>query len=133
MSTLHIQAQLSADQVLHALATLPLAEFEQFAQQVLALRLRRNATVLSASESELLVKINQGLPAELQQRYADLIAKREASSLTSEEYTALLHLTDEIEQREAERLECLAALAGIRQTTVGQLMDDLGLTPPADA
>ncbi len=132
MSTLHFQAQLSDDQVLHALATMPLAEFEQFAQQVLALRLRRNAAALSASESELLVQINQSLPAELQQRYTDLIAKRDARSLTSDEYTALLQLTDEMEQREAERLDHLATLAGIRQMTLGQLMHDLGLTPPAD-
>jgi hypothetical protein len=108
---------------------MPQSEFEQFAAQVLALRLQRNAAVLSEQESELLLKINQGLPAALQHRYNDLIAKRDAGSLTSEEYTELLHLTDQVEQREAERLEYLAALAGLRQTTLTQLMSDLGIKP----
>lgn len=132
MSTIHIQTELSSEQLLQALDQMPQTEFEQVAEQVLALRLRRNAAVLSVQESELLLKINQGLPADLQQRYNDLITKRDASNLTPEEYTELLHLTDQVEQLEVERLEHLAILAGIRQRTVPQLMHDLGIEAPSD-
>lgn len=132
MSTIQIHAQISPEQLLEALDQMPQPEFEWFAEQVLALRLRRNPTILSAHESDLLIKINQGLPAGLQQRYHTLIAKRNGASLTPEEYTELLYLTDEVEQREAQRLEHLAALATIRQKTVPQLMRDLGITAPED-
>ncbi|MEI6775583.1 MAG: hypothetical protein WCK70_01650 [Chloroflexales bacterium] len=132
MSTIHIQAQLSSDQLLHALDAMPLVEFEQFAEQILAMRLRRHAAVLSVDESTLLLKINQGLPEAIRQRYAELRAKRDTRSLTDEEYTDLLQITDQVEQREAERMEHVATLAMLRQTTIAQLIDDLGMRPPTD-
>lgn len=121
-----------SEQVLDVLDQIPQLEFERFAAQVLALRLRRNPTVLSANASELLLKLNQGLLTALEQRYQELIAKPDAASLTPEEYTELLHLTDQVEQRAAERVEHLAALATLRQQTVPQVMQDLGMTPPTD-
>jgi secreted Zn-dependent insulinase-like peptidase len=132
MSTLRIETQVTTEQLLAALDQMSQAEFEQFAEHVLALRLRRNPTVLAARESELLQGINQGLPSDLRQRYHELIAKRDAGTLSTAEHAELLQLTDQVEQREAERLEQLVALAALRQVTVPQLMHDLGIMAPDD-
>ncbi|MDM8514928.1 hypothetical protein QUF76_01920 [Desulfobacterales bacterium HSG16] len=51
----------------------------------------------NVAESELLLKINQGVPQRLQARYDELIAKRRELSLSTEEYDELLKLTDRIE------------------------------------
>jgi hypothetical protein len=64
---------------------------------VLALRAKRRAPSLPGKETELLQKINQDLPVEMQQRFNLLTAKRRAETLTSEEYQELLDLVDEIE------------------------------------
>src|SRR5437763_1018048 len=52
---------------------------------------------LSQEETELLQRINQGLPPETWARYQALKEKRDARTLTPEEYTELLALTHEVE------------------------------------
>jgi DNA-binding helix-hairpin-helix protein with protein kinase domain len=82
------------------------------------------------TESELLLKINKGIPAETLKRYNELIARREAEALTPEEYSELLRLTEQVEKLETQRVECLAELARIRKTTLTVLMRSLGLRTP---
>jgi len=93
---------------------------------------RHNATkqqpvILSADESRLLLAINQAISVELQERYHYLLIQRDANALTSEEYSELITLGDRIENLEAERLGNLLQLAQLRQTSLDQLMIDLGL------
>jgi hypothetical protein len=107
-----------------------LSELEQFTSQVIALQAQRKARALPHSEAELLLKINQGLPIELRERYNELIEKRRAESLTSEEHGELLRLTREVEKIEAQRAKHLAQLAKIRKTTLPDLMKTLGLQTP---
>jgi hypothetical protein len=45
--------------------------------EVLKLRAQQEAPNLSALESELLLKINQGISEEMQQRFDQLVAKRQ--------------------------------------------------------
>jgi hypothetical protein len=127
MAIIQVQAQLTSEELLQAIEQLPQPELARFTEQVLALRLRQTAPVLSQDESELLMSINQGVPADLQQRYDGLIAKRGDGTLTPEEHTELLDLTDQIEQIDAQRMEQLVTLAGIRHIPLTQLMDDLGI------
>jgi hypothetical protein len=68
----------------------------------------------------------------VQQRYDDLIAKRQAETLTPDEHAELLRLSDQTERVHAERIAALAALAQIRQTTLPDLMRDVGIAPPND-
>src|SRR5204862_264103 len=49
---------------------------------------------LSAVEADLLQKINQGLPPEVWERYHELVGKRRAETLTPDEYTDLIGLSD---------------------------------------
>lgn len=131
MPIVQVEAQLSTDELLKAADQLSQSELEQFAFQVIALRAQRRAPSLPQAEAELLLKINQGAPSEIQRRYDELIGKRRAESLTSDEYEDLLRLTDQIEKLEARRMEYLAELARRRRTSLAELMENLGIRPPA--
>lgn len=74
-------------------------------------------------------KINQGLPEEDARRYKELMGKRRAETLTSEEHEELLRLTDAAGAVQAERIRHLAELARVRETTLEALMGELGLHP----
>jgi len=88
---------------------------------------KKRPVILSADESRLLLAINQAISVELQERYHYLLMQRDANALTSEEYSELIALGDHIENLEAERLGNLLQLAQLRQTSLDQLMIDLGL------
>src|SRR2546428_13024185 len=79
-------SQLSTEQIISAVSHLSLPELEQVFEQVLALQAERKAAHLSAAESALLARINQGLPSALRERIACLRAKREDESITDAEY-----------------------------------------------
>lgn len=131
MPTIQIEADLSSDQLLSAARQLPRQEFDRFVGQVLRLRAERIAPVLPAVESELLQKINQGLPQAMQERLNELIEKRRAETINSKELRELKKLTDKIEKLDAERLELLTKLAAVRNVPLRKLIKQLGLKPVA--
>lgn len=133
MPIVQVEAQLSTDELLKAIGQLSQTELEQLASQIIALRARRQAPSLPQDEARLLLRINQGLPPEVQKRYNELIAKRRAESLTPDEHDELLRLTDQVENLEACRMEYLAELARLRQTSLTKLMETLDIQPPAYA
>jgi hypothetical protein len=61
MPTIKIQAQLSKEDLLEAVEQLSLSELEGFFQDIIALTAKHHAPSLSKDETELLLKINQGL------------------------------------------------------------------------
>jgi hypothetical protein len=85
---------------------------------------------LPQEETELLEQINRGLPPETWARYQALKEKRDARTLSPEEHSELLALTNEVELWNARRLELVLALARLRQVPLRAMMDELGLTPP---
>ena len=109
---------------------MPSEELDEFVERILLLHAQRSATHLKHTESELLLQINRGIPPELRERYEALSAKRQAETLNSEEYAELLRLTGQIEQLDAVRLTALAELARLRQTSLAELMQTLGIQPP---
>ena len=100
MPTVQITAQASTDELLRSVASLPAAELEQFVTRVLALRARLKAPTIPDQEANLLHKINIGLSAIQQQRFADLNLKRQEETLTDEEHQELLVLIEEMETEE---------------------------------
>jgi hypothetical protein len=84
---------------------------------------------LSPEEAQLLEKINLGLSPTEWERYHELGAWRKAETLMSDEQTELIALSDRLEEANSQRIECLAALAQIRNTTLDALIRELGLTP----
>ena|SRR5436853_2190502 len=125
--------ELSTEQIISAMSHLSLPELEEIFDHLLALQAERKAPHLSASESALLLRINQALPAELRQRIADLRNKREDDSITDAEYNELTSLTDQAEQLHAERMAALGELAKLRGVRLPALMDQLGIHFPEDA
>jgi ABC-type uncharacterized transport system ATPase component len=130
MPTIQLDAELSFNQVVNAVKQLSDAEREKLLSQVAAVRPLYGDHQLSRAESKLLIKINKGVPEEIQSRYNELIHKRDEKTLTDEEYEELLRLTDQIELLDAERLKYLTELAAIQNKPLVLLMDELGIKPP---
>ena len=84
------------------------------------------------SESELLAKINLGLSPDQWHRYRELKARRRAETLTSDEHAELIAITNQIEEDNVYRVQCLAELARRRQVPLRALMDELGIQPVID-
>jgi hypothetical protein len=127
-------SQIAMDQLLDGVAQLETTDLEKFAEQVNFLLARRKMPSLSALEVELLQKINQGLPADTQRRYDELRAKLHTETITPYEHQEFLALVDIIEQTDADRLQHLIKLSGLRQVTLLDLMHQLGIqTPPVHA
>jgi iron-sulfur cluster repair protein YtfE (RIC family) len=122
--------QLSTAQIISAVSRLSLPELEHVFDHVLALQAERKAAHLSAAESALLPRINQGLPAALRERIAILRAKREEESITDTEYEELTRLTDRAEELHADRMAALVELAKFRGVSLAVLMDQLGIHCP---
>ncbi len=129
MSAIQIQAQVSPNELLRGVEQLNLPELEDFVQQVVALYAQRKAPSLSKSEAELLLKINQRLPSDMQLRYDTLVSKRKAETLTPDEHQELLDLIDQIEKADVERVQYMVDLAQLRGISLTALMQDLGIGP----
>ena len=133
MATIQLQSEVSFDALINGVEQMDTSDLERFANQVLIIRARRRAPTLPRRESELLQQINQRLPVELEHKFGALTAKRRAETLTPDEHQELLELVDEIEQRDAKRVEYLAELAQLRNVPLRTLMAQLGIQPPAYA
>jgi len=120
-------ATFTVDELVKAAEQLPQNDLEILTAQVLSLKAKRSAPDLPENEAELLKKINQGLPDNLQKRYQDLIANKQTETLTESEHAELLDLTHQAELHEAERLKYLTELARIRETSLTELLDHLGI------
>jgi hypothetical protein len=131
MSTIPIEV--STEQLLRAVERLPSQELDAFVAQVIALRAQRNVPHLTQEETTLLRRINAPLVPDLQRRFDELVARRQAETITPDELQELMGITDQIEQHDAERLAALNDLARLRQMTTPALMDILGIRAPSYA
>lgn len=121
--------QIETDQLLDAALQMPEEELKQFVARLFALKAREKTSVLSQSEADLLLKINEGLPPALQERLNELIDKRQSYTITEQELQELIRLTEEVEQFDVERLKHLIELAHLRNVSLDQLINQLGIKP----
>lgn len=91
--------------------------------------IRRNEASDANTEADLLRKIKQALPPEVERRFRGLNAKRWAETLTPDEHGELLDLIERVETMQVERIKYLAELARLRKTSITELMDSLGIRP----
>jgi hypothetical protein len=133
MPTINIQAEVSVDVLLKAAEQLSETELRQFTARVLALNAKRTAPSVTQEDAELLLHINGRLPDDVQRRYDELMAKRDAETLGDEEHEELLWLTKQVEAFDVARVEALSKLASRRGVTLSALMRQLEIAPPADA
>ena len=82
-----------------------------------------------SAELELLQKINQALPEEIQQKYNDLNAKMRSQTITPEEHQDLLKLIDIVEQADGDHLQNLIQLSQLRNISLAELMEQLQIYP----
>jgi hypothetical protein len=105
----------------------------EYVVETLRQRLRTaipDVACLSPAETRLFDEINRGLSEAEWARYGDLIERRREERLTDEEQAELVALSDRLEQLNVRRLELLAELARLRNKSLRQLMDQLGIQPP---
>jgi hypothetical protein len=121
---------MSVDELLKAVDDLNETDVEQLLDRVLFVRARRKGNVLTTEETALMQEINRGLPTELNDRYENLLDKRDEETITDPEYTELLSISEQIENLGVKRIEALSKLAAIRQVPLPQLMQDMGIPSP---
>jgi hypothetical protein len=117
--------------MLEGMASWDLPLLESFAQGVNEMVARRKAPNLSKEETELLKKINEGVPLRALERYNSLKAKQKGGGLEEPEQMELDETIDFIEKKEAEFLGCLINLARLRKVSLEKLRKQLGIKPPA--
>lgn len=132
MTTIQIKSEINIeiDELLTGVSHLQTSDLEDFLAEVSILLAHRKVSNLPAREAELLQEINRAFPASSQQRYDELSAKLRAGTITITEHQELLALIDQSEMFAANRLEKLLELARLRQLTLPELMNQLGIQPP---
>jgi hypothetical protein len=130
MPIVQIEAELSLDALACAASQLSGPDLDRFVAQMIALRGQRSAPSLPKEEADLLLQINQAPPSDVASPYRELVAKRRAGTLTPEEHEPLIELSEEMENWNVRRVECLAELARRRGVSLTDLMQQLGIEPP---
>lgn len=118
------------DQLLNGVVQLETSDLERFVEQVNFILAQRKSPNLREPEVELIQQINQSLPENIQRRYDELRAKSRTETITSEEHEELLRLIDIVEQADVKRLQHLIELSQLRQVSLPDLMNQLGIHPP---
>ena len=117
--------------VLTTIEQFSLADLDWLLPRVIALRLSRHGAALPHEEAQLLEQITHSIPVEIQGRYQRLIALRESGSLTADQQDELAALVPAYERLALMRLQLIARLAELRNTTPSALVVQLGLALPA--
>ena len=107
---------------------MPLNELEHFISALNALAIRKRIVDVEKRDKVLLKKINHSiLPEPIMERYAFLQDKMEVEKLSDAEYTELLTLVDKEEKIRNKRFQYLFELSQLRNISLAELMDNLGL------
>ena len=123
--------EISEKELLEVVKRMTPEEFDAFIEQALALRAPPKAATLSAEETNLIQRINRGLPVDLCKRHAQLTMRRKKGNLTAEEHQELLELTRQAESQDVDRASALLELAKLRRLPVRMLMKQMGIQAPA--
>jgi Glu-tRNA(Gln) amidotransferase subunit E-like FAD-binding protein len=121
----------ATQEIFHAIEQLPSTELDDLFIQVLQLRAQRQLPTQVLTESELLKTINVTIPSALQDRFNELVAKRQSITITDEELDELITITDQSEQLNAQRITALTQLAQLRNQSLSQIMKALGIQTPS--
>lgn len=127
---IQMQTQVPLETLLQSLRQLNSGELEQVVEQAALLRAKRRAPSLTKAESDLILKINQGIvPAEVKDRCMALTQKARQGHISPEEQAELMKLVDQIELLNAERMNYLVQLAQLRHTSLDDLLQTLEIAP----
>ena len=123
-----MQSENVSQSLLGNFSEMPLKELEHFINALNALAIRRRAVDVVKHDKVLLRKINQTLLSEQDmERYTYLQEKIEVENISDTEYQELLTLVDKEEKIRNKRFEYLLELAQLRNISLSELMNKLGL------
>jgi hypothetical protein len=86
---------------------------------------------LSAEESELLLKINNGPAGMNWDRYHALLARNRDETIAPAEHAELIAMIHAVEEANAGRINDLIELARLRGVSLDALLESLNILPPA--
>jgi len=103
-------------------------DVEILLREVAGVLTRRKMHTLPLRESELLLQINQpAFSPEVGRRYKTLYGKLQSETIAESEHSDLLTLIQQQEAHNVKRLKNLIELAQIRNITLDNLMEQLGI------
>jgi hypothetical protein len=100
---------------------------DAFIAHIMSLRMRRETSDAQKKEALLLKKINHSLSIEKIERFRELNQKRIGNTISEHERAELLFLLEKVEQLNVSRVKYLTSLARLRNISVRQLMNELGI------
>ena len=131
MASIQLETHVSANTLLNAIERMSPRDLARLRKRVLMLSAQKRVLALPQKEARLLTKINR--PFMQQDRYNELIAKRQHEKLTPSEYAGLIQLTQQNEEFMVERVRSLTQLARLRGVPLDVLMKRLGIVQPSYA
>lgn len=129
MATVEIKTKVTFQDLLSGVEQLSKKDLEQFLENVLKIRAKKNTSVLSKKETELLKKINVSIPEETRKRFEVLKEKRELGTLTESENQEAVKIIDLMEIQQVERLTALLELSKLKNIPFRELGLKLGIFP----
>ena len=134
MENVQIQSDKNLQSLIGGFAEMPLPDLEYFISGLNALVIRKRVTDSNKRNKFLLQKINQTvLPEPVMERYILLQDKMEYKNLSETEYQELLNLVAQEEKIRNKRFQYLLELAQLKDISLTQLMNQLGLNMPQNA
>jgi hypothetical protein len=127
MQTIEIRkgVQVGFDDLVGSVSRMDTADLKKVLEQINEVLSLRGHQQPSEREAQLLQQIRDVVPASVTRRYRQLHKKQQNGSITAKEREEMLLLTDFMEEKSAERVMLLGALADIRQTTITELTKQL--------
>jgi hypothetical protein len=101
---------------------------DAFINNILSLRVQRKTSDKQKEEAILLQKINKSLSIDNIERFRALNEKRLDNNISEQEHLELGVLIEKIEKLNVTRLKYLISLAQLRNITVRELMNQLGIS-----
>lgn len=132
--TINISPEL--EEKLRAKATVAGLAIDRYIERLLQVQVQGTegqSAPLPKDEAELLEKINLSISPGQWERYYDLVARRNAETLTPAEHKELIRISDAIEEANAVRIRHLVELAQLREISLEELMEELGIKGPSHA
>ncbi|WP_146199255.1 STAS/SEC14 domain-containing protein [Arcicella aurantiaca] len=116
----------------HEVERLDNRSLDAFIDNVISLRVRRDTSSKQKEEAELLEKINRSLSLKQVERFRELNQKRIEENIAESELVELTVLLEKTEKLNVNRLKYLSLLARLRNISVRDLMNQLGISNPTN-
>ena len=120
--------QTSMTTLFHEVERLDNRSLDTFISNIVSLRARRSTPDKQKQEAFLLEKINKSLSLQDSLRFKLLNQKHSEGNISEQEYAELSVLVEKIEKLNVNRLKYMTTLAQVRNVSVRELMNQLGIS-----